>query len=250
VNEQIDLLDDVTRRAPHALRKVRTGAAIVSCQAEGTIGALLGIEGAHALDGNLELLDGFALRGVRYLGLLHFSANEAGYPAMGWGRRHDAGLTRWGMELVQRCEACDVLVDLAHINRRGFFDACALATRPLLVSHTGVLGAYAHWRNIDDAQLRAVADLGGCVGVIFCPRFLGGEGLGPVVRHLQHVIDVVGEDVPALGSDWDGFIRPTWELRDPRGLSSLVKALLEAHLPERVIAKILRDNALRVLDTH
>ena len=179
--------------------------------------------------------------------MLHFSANEAGHPAYGKGRRDDAGLTPWGRELVLRCGDLGVLVDLAHINKRGFLDACALSRLPPIVSHTGVLGAFEHWRNIDDEQLRAVADRGGVVGVIFCPRYLGADGIEPVVKHMLHVLDVVGEDVPALGSDWDGFIIPSRPLKDPTGLPLLTEALLAAKVPERVIGKILRGNVLRVL---
>ncbi len=142
-----------------------------------------------------------------------------------------------------------MLVDLAHINRKGFLDACSVAQAPPIVSHTGVLGAFEHWRNIDDAQLRAVADKGGVVGVIFCPRYLGGRGIGDVVRHMVHILDVVGEDAPALGSDWDGFILPTPGLADPRGLPLLTDALLDAGLSERTIGKILRGNVMRVLAT-
>jgi membrane dipeptidase len=246
IDEQIDALEEAMARRP-GLALVKTAAEIERRRAEGTLGALLGIEGAHALEGDLARIDAFARRGVRYLGLLHFSANEAGFPAYGRGRNDAAGLTRWGQDLVRRCEALGVLVDLAHINKRGFLDACAMAQRPPIVSHTGVLGAFEHWRNIDDEQLRAVADKGGCVGVIFCPRFVGGDGLEPVVKHMKHILDVVGEDVPALGSDWDGFIVPTQPLKDPLGLPLLTDALLAAGIPERVIAKILRGNVLRVL---
>jgi len=245
IDEQIDVLDETLGRTSD-IRLARTAADVENARREGALSALLGIEGAHALEGDLENLEHFARRGVRYLGLLHFSANEAGYPAYGRGAR-DEGLTPWGRELVARCEALDVLVDLAHINRRGFLDACAMAKKPPMVSHTGVLGAFEHWRNIDDDQLRAVADLGGCVGVIFCPRYLGGDGLDAVVKHLRHIVDVVGEDTPALGSDWDGFIVPTPELADPTGLPRLTAALLGAGFTERTIAKILRDNAMRVV---
>jgi membrane dipeptidase len=247
VSEQIDLLVETIARRPADLRLARTAADIEACHRDGAIAALLGIEGAHSLEGNLDQLDVFARRGVRYLGLLHFSANEAGYPAYGRGRRDHDGLTPWGFDLVRRCEASGVIVDLAHINRAGFLDACAVATRPPIVSHTGVLGVFEHWRNIDDAQLRAVADKGGVVGVIFDPRYLGGNGLEPVVKHLLHIVDVAGEDAPALGSDWDGFILPTRELSDPRGLPLLTDALLAAGASERLIGKILRGNVLRVL---
>jgi membrane dipeptidase len=247
VSEQIDLLAEAIASHPSELRLVKTAAEIEACRRDGALGALLGIEGAHALEGDLDKVDAFAARGVRYIGLLHFSANEAGFPAYGRGRKDDHGLTPWGRELVRRCEAAGVLVDLAHLNRRGFLDACAVARRPPIVSHTGVLGAFEHWRNIDDAQLRGVADKGGVIGVIFCPRYVGGDGLEPVVQHLKYILDVVGEDTPALGSDWDGFIVPTKELSDPRGLPLLTDALLRAGISERTVGKILRGNVMRVL---
>jgi membrane dipeptidase len=247
VEEQIEILTAAAERRPAVLRIVKTATEIEQCRSEGLVAALLGIEGAHALEGDLGRLERFARAGVRYLGLLHFSANDAGRPAYGPGRRDDQGLTPWGFELVRCCEQHGVLVDLAHINRKGFLDACSVATRPPIVSHTGVLGAFEHWRNIDDSQLRAVADKGGVVGVIFCPRYLGGDRIDDVVRHMRHILDVVGEDAPALGSDWDGFMVPTPGLRDPRGLPLLTEALLDAGIPPRTIGKILRENAMRVL---
>jgi membrane dipeptidase len=247
IDEQIDALEEAIHRRPSDIRLVKTSAEIEAAKKDGAIGALLGIEGAHALEGNLDRLEGFANRGVRYLGISHFSANEAAFPAYGRGRNDDEGLTKWGRDLVAKCEEQRVVVDLAHINRKGFLEACALAQKSPIVSHTGVLGAFEHWRNIGDDQLRAVADKGGVVGVIFCPKFLGGDGLAPVVAHMKHILDVVGEDVPALGSDWDGFIVPTQELKDPLGLPLLTDALLEAGISETVIGKILRENVMRVL---
>jgi membrane dipeptidase len=141
-----------------------------------------------------------------------------------------------------------MIVDLAHINRRGFFDALAIATKPAMVSHTGVAGAHAHWRNIDDEQLRAVADNGGCVGIIFAREYLGGVSLDAVVDHLVHVIDVAGEDVPALGSDFDGFVRPPEGLEDVGALPNLTVRLAARGVPPRVLEKILGGNVLRVLD--
>ena len=247
IHEQIDALERQIARKPGAIRLVRKASEIASSNAAGEIGALLGIEGAHALEGEIDNVALFARRGVRYIGLLHFSANEAGFPAYGKGRNDGGGLTRWGHELVEACEANDVLVDLAHVNKRGFLDACQVARKPPIVSHTGVLGAFEHWRNIDDAQLRAVADKGGVIGVIFCPRFVGGDGLEPVIKHLKHIVDVVGEEAAALGSDWDGFIVPTKPLKDPRGLPLLTDAMLAAGFTRTAVGKILHDNVMRVL---
>jgi membrane dipeptidase len=247
IDEQIDALESAISQAPHKLAKVRTAAEIEAARARGQVAALLGIEGGHALEGSLARLDHFARRGVRYLGLSHFSANELSYPAYGTGKKDSEGLTRFGREVVQRAEELGIIVDLAHINRKGLLEACAMATRPPIVSHTGVLGAFEHWRNISDDELRAVAERGGVVGVIFCPKFLGGDGLEPVVKHLRHIIDVCGEDTPALGSDWDGFIVPTRDLCDASRLPLLTDALLAAGMREETIGKILRGNAMRVL---
>ncbi|KYF85912.1 dipeptidase [Sorangium sp. So ce394] len=247
VDEQIDLLEQAALAQPDRLVKARTAEDVEAARARGAVAALLGIEGAHALEGELDTLERFARRGVRYLGLCHFSANDVCYPAYGRGRRDGEGLTPFGRDVVRRAEDLGVIVDLAHINRAGFLEVCALARRPPIVSHTGVAGAFDHWRNIDDDQLRALADRGGCAGVIFCPLYLGGNGLAPVVKHLLHIINVAGEDTPALGSDWDGFIVPTRELRDAAHLPLLTDALLQAGLSERVIGKLLRGNAMRIL---
>ncbi len=247
VDEQIDAMEETIARRPSEIALCKTAADVIAAEKRGAVAALLGIEGAHALEGDLGKLTGFAHRGVRYLGLLHFSSNETGFPAYGRGRQDDQGLTAFGHSVVEKCEELGVLVDLAHVNKRGYMDACALAKKPPIVSHTGVLGAFEHWRNIDDEQLRAIADKGGCVGVIFCPRYLGGDGLEPVVRHMKHIISVVGEDAVALGSDWDGFIVPTNALPDPSHLPELTTAMLDAKIAPSAVGKALRGNVMRVL---
>jgi membrane dipeptidase len=165
-----------------------------------------------------------------------------------------AGLSARGKSLVEAMNAERVLVDLAHASPATFWDAVAVHDRqwPLLVTHTGVSGVYPHWRNIDDAQMKAVADTGGVIGVIYHPGFLGPsraakDGLQLVMRHLAHVIDVVGEDFAALGSDWDGFISPPDELRDATTLPVLVGEMCKrGWKPERV-RKIVGDNFVRCL---
>jgi membrane dipeptidase len=248
VTRQLDALDAAIRRSPDQITWALTGDDVRAAKQRGQIAALGGIEGGQALEGRLDGIDGFARRGVRYVGLLHFSANALGSPAMGRGADVEQGLTAFGKDAVRELERCGVIVDLAHINRRGFFDALALATRPPMVTHTGVLGVHAHWRNIDDEQLRGVAAKGGCVGIIFARRFLGGAGVDAVVDHLLHILDVAGEDVPALGSDFDGFVVPPVGLEDVSCMPNLTAALSRRGVPPRVLEKILGGNVLRVLD--
>jgi membrane dipeptidase len=251
IDRQIDILDAVCAARPDLVRKARTANDLAVARTEGTVAALLGIEGAHALEGKVERVAHFAARGVRYLGLAHFSANEACVPAKGRGADPDKGLTPFGREVVAACLDLGVIIDLAHINKRGFMEACAMARaagRPVIVSHTGVIGAFRHWRNIDDEQLRAVADTGGVIGVIFAPAYLGGPSVGAVVDHMRHVLNAVGEDHVALGSDYDGMIVPPPELADVSMLPNLTDALLASGWDPERIGKTLRINALRVLN--
>jgi len=248
VTRQLDALDAAMAKHPEQLAWTRTGADVRAAKAAGQIAALGGIEGGQALEGDLETIEAFSRRGVRYLGLLHFSQNAIGRPAKGRGSDASAGLTAFGRDVVRECERCGVIVDLAHINRQGYFDALELATVPPMVSHTGVLGVHEHWRNIDDEQIRALADKGGCIGIIFSRKYLGSASIDSVVDHLLHVIDVAGDDVPALGSDFDGFVVPPEGLEDVAAMPNLTVALSRRGVSPRVLEKILGGNVLRVLD--
>ena len=248
VTRQLDALDVAMAKNPEQLAWTRTGADVRAAKLAGKIAALGGIEGGQALEGDLETIEAFSRRGVRYLGLLHFSANAIGRPAKGRGSDANAGLTAFGRDVVRECERCGVIVDLAHINRAGYFDALELATVPPMVSHTGVLGVHEHWRNIDDEQIRALADKGGCIGIIFSRKYLGSASIDAVVDHLLHVINVAGDDVPALGSDFDGFVVPPEGLEDIAAMPNLTVALSRRGVSTRVLEKILGGNVLRVLD--
>lgn len=247
IHRQIDLVEQTALRLAGELVLARSADELVAAHRAGKRAALLSIEGAHAFEGDLANAEVFARRGVRSVGLLHFTANEAGAPAYGRGADPDKGLTDFGRDLVDELDRLGVLVDLAHINRAGFLEAARRSRKPVIVSHTGVAGVQAHWRNIDDEQIRAVAAKGGCIGVIFAPRYLGADGVERVVDHLLHIVRVGGEDTPALGSDWDGLVTPPSDLRDPRDLPVLTQALLDRGVPPSTVAKLLGGNVLRVL---
>ncbi len=246
VLDQLDALDAAIEKHPGDLAWCRTGAEIRAAKAAGKIAVLGGLEGGHALDGAVGNVEILARRGMRYLGPLHLWPNALG----GTSRKpkRDDGLTDLGRDVIRECERTGVIVDLAHINRRGFFEALELTTLPPMVTHTGVSGVHVSWRNLDDEQIRAIADRGGCIGILFARGFLGGASIERVVDHVMHVIDVAGEDVPALGSDFDGFVVPPEGLEDVAALPNLTVALSRRGVPPRVLEKILGGNALRVLD--
>ncbi|MFH2007899.1 MAG: membrane dipeptidase [bacterium] len=245
---QMDRLHRAAASRPDALRVVTEAAELEAAREEGVRAGLFGLEGVHALEGELKNLDPLAARGLRLCGLSHFSANEAAYPAIGLGKNDALGLTRFGCDVVDRCHDLGLVVDLAHINKAGFLEAARRSRDPVLVSHTGVTGAKRHVRNIDDEQIRAVADTGGAIGIIFAVNYVGFRGgVDAVVNHIVHCIDVGGEDCPALGSDFDGAIIPVRGLPDAAALPNLTEALLRRGLKPAVIRKVLGENVLRVL---
>ena len=248
VHGQLDALDRAIEKNQDQLEWCLSGQDVRRAHRAGRVAALAGIEGGQALEGSIDQLAGFAARGVRTLGLVHFSVNAIASPAYGVGARPERGLTEFGRQVIAEMNRLGMIVDLAHINRTGFFEALLASSAPVFVTHTGVAGVHAHWRNIDDDQLRAVGDRGGAVGIIFAPRYLGGRDVEAVVDHIVHVIDVAGEDVPALGSDFDGFVIPPVGLEDASMLPQLTCALAARGLGRDVLEKILGGNALRVLD--
>ncbi len=161
------------------------------------------------------------------------------------------GLTERGRELVRQLDQARVFVDLAHIDRQGFWDAVKVhdRSRPLIVTHTGVCGVHEHWRNLDDAQVKAVADSGGTIGVMFQRSFLQPKGRANdgrlVIDHLEHIIQIAGEDCASIGSDYDGAIVPPPDLRSADAYPRLVAYMLERGWSDVRIRKVLGDNFLR-----
>jgi membrane dipeptidase len=231
---------------------VRTTAEYEEAKRRGKHAAWIGIQGGNALDGEPDALDripdGFVVR----ITLVHLSNSGLGVtssPLKVVGA--DSGLTKTGKDYVARLNAKKIFVDLAHINRRGFFDAVEVhdKTQPLIVTHTGIGGVYPHWRNVDDEQLRAVADTGGAVGVMYQASFLGRRDVTAmtVVEHLEHICDVGGDDVAALGSDWDGAITTPRDMKTCLELPRLVEAMLKRKWSPERVKKVLGGNFLRAL---
>jgi microsomal dipeptidase-like Zn-dependent dipeptidase len=209
-----------------------------------TTGFLLGLEGIHALEGSLANLDGLFAAGFRLLGLTHFFDNEAGGSAHG---RDKGGLTPFGRDLIQAAEAKSMIVDLAHASPQLIDDVAAIATRPLIVSHTGVRGTFDSPRNLSDRHVKLIAETGGLIGIALFEMAVGDGGITAVVRAMQYVADLVGVDHVAIGSDFDGAIKAPI---DAAGLPLLTEALLDAGFSPEDVAKIMGGNTLRFLQAN
>ena len=232
---------------------VRNAGEYRAARAAGQHGAFVSIQGGNAIDGEPGALDVLTDGSVVAVTVMHLSVSRLGVPSSSPTRR-DSGLTQDGRAYVERLNQLRVFVDLAHASARTFADAVAVHDKgqPLLVSHTGVSGAQPSWRNLDDAQLRVVADTGGVVGVIFHGGYLGGQYLGGgkasrIVDHLAHLIDVAGEDAAALGSDWDGLIATPRDMPTCVELPRLVQLMLERGFSAERVRKVLGGNFLRAL---
>lgn len=232
-------------------RVVSTAAEYRAARAAGQHAALLAVQGGNACDADESVLESRALTRVT---LVHMTNSDVGATSSPFRLGPDGGLGRTGARLVERLNETRTFVDLAHISRRGFFEAVALhdQSQPLIVTHTGVSGVHASWRNLDDDQIKCIADTGGVVGVVLHGEYLSGRLLGgpmaAVAAHVAHIVNVAGEDVVALGSDWDGFIIPPRGLRSCDRLPALVQVLLDAGLSERRIQKLLGENFLRAFE--
>ena len=219
-------------------------------RADGRMGCFVAVQGGNAVAADDVASLPAAVSRVTVVHLTRSALGSPSRPLGDPGRGRARGLTPAGRDYVEALDARRILVDLAHVNGRGFWDALAAhdPSTPAIVSHTGVRGVHDVWRNIDDAQVRAIADTGGVVGIMYHSGFLGESSTEAVVRHLEHVVNVGGEDCAALGSDWDGLIVTPRDMRTVTELPVLLQAMRARGFSDEPVAKIVGANYLRVVE--
>lgn len=208
------------------------------------VAGFLGIEGAHALSGDVNNLERLYPAGYRMIGIAHFFDNEMGGSAHGVEK---SGLTDQGRDLVKRMEQRGVFVDLAHASARVIDDVLALATRPVIVSHTGVKGTCDNMRNLSDDQLKRIAATGGIVGIGFWDTAVCGRDAQAIARAIRYTVNLIGVDHVALGSDFDGAVETPF---DATGTVQITDALLQGQFNEAEIRKIMGENVIRLLQEY
>ena len=205
------------------------------------VAGLLGTEGAQPLEGKLENLDELYIAGFRMMAPTHFTDTAIGGAAAGVKK---GGLTDLGRQWVRAMEARHMIIDLAHASPATLREVTAMATRPLLVSHTGVKGTCNNPRNLSDDELRAVARTGGVIGIGLWDTATCGNDARASARAIRYAVNIVGVDHVALGSDFDGGITAPF---DASGWALLTDALLQEGFSEQDIHKIMGENVVRVL---
>jgi membrane dipeptidase len=234
----------------------RTSQAVRACLDTGVLAAVAHFEGAEAIDRDLDALHVFYQAGLRSLGIVWSRPNAFGHGVpFEFPHSPDTGpgLTAAGQALVRACNQLGILIDLAHLNERGFWDVARLSQAPLVASHTAAHAICPMTRNLTDRQLDAIGASGGLVGVIFEPCATRPDGndesetpLEIIVRHIEYIATRIGIEHVALGSDFDGATMPR-ALGDAAGLPRLIAALRHHGYDDDALRKLTHENWLRVL---
>ncbi|WIY54387.1 dipeptidase [Devosia sp. YIM 151766] len=240
-----------------ALDICRSAAEIRAAIAANRLAAIFHIEGAEALDEDFHAFEVLYAAGLRSIGITWSRANAFG---TGVPFRHNAdpdigpGLTEAGKALVRLCDQRGVMIDLSHLNAAGFRDVAAISSKPLVATHSNVHAISPGTRNLVDWQLAAIRESGGVVGLNFATGFLREDGkfdpntsIELMVRHVDALVEALGEDGVALGSDFDGAMIPN-AIADVTGVPKLLQALLDKGYGDKLVRKIALDNWLDLVE--
>jgi membrane dipeptidase len=197
---------------------------------------MLGLEGAHCLEDDINNLDAFYKAGVRYIGLTHFFDNEWGGSAHGVNHQ---GLTAKGRQLIKKMDSLHIIIDIAHASPKTVSDIFELTTSPLILSHGGVKGTCDNVRNLSDAQIMEVGRRNGLIGIGLWEMAVCGTDAEATARAIKYVADKIGVDKVALGSDFDGAVRSSY---DVTGFPVIVNELIRLGFSREDIEKIMGGN--------
>ena len=245
------------RASAGRFRMVRSVAEIRDCMARGVIAGVLHLEGAEAIGDDLDALYAFHAMGLRSIGpvwsrpTIFGHGVPFGFPA---GPDTGAGLTEAGKRLIRACNELKIMVDLSHMNEKGFDDVAGLSDAPLVATHSNAHAITHSTRNLTDRQLAVIKASGGIVGLNFATSFLRRDGkksadMGweDVLAHLDHLLGHLGEDHVGLGSDFDGATIPDG-ISDVAGLPNLQQAMLDHGYGKALMRKICHENWLALLE--
>jgi membrane dipeptidase len=238
------------------LQVVRSAGELADCLRDAILAAVLHFEGAEAIEPNLDALHVFHAAGLRSLGIVWSRPNAfaTGVPfTFPHSPDTGPGLTDAGRELVRTCNRLGIMLDLSHLNERGFWDVAELTDAPLVATHSCAHALCPSPRNLTDRQLDAIGESNGVVGVNFAVSFTRTDGtndadtpLTEIVRHIEYIAQRIGIDHVALGSDFDGATIPR-DLGDVTGLPKLIALLRERGYDDTALRQVTHVNWLRVL---
>lgn len=255
IEGQLTAIRKLIGRSGDKIRLATSVSEIEAARHDGVFAVVLHMEGADAIGPDLGYLDSLYNAGLRSLGIVWSRPNIFGYGVpFAYPRSPDTGpgLTDLGKALIRRCNELAIMIDVSHLNERGFWDVAALSTAPLVATHACAHAICPSTRNLTDRQLDAIRDTGGVIGLNLAVNDIRADAhlaedtpLDDVVRQINYLVHRVGSDGVALGSDFDGAVMSR-EIRDASGLPRLVDAMRKSGFDELTLRKFAYDNWLRV----
>jgi membrane dipeptidase len=243
-------------RSKGQIKVIRRADELIDSLRRQVIAMVLHFEGAEAIDPELNALHVFYQAGLRSLGLTWSRPNDFAHGVpFRFPHSPDTGpgLSDAGRKLVKACNQLGIMIDLAHINEKGFWDTAEISEAPLVATHAGVHALCPSTRNLTDKQLDAVGESGGVIGINFHVGFLREDGLlqpetpvSRIVDHIDYVVRRIGVEHVALGSDFDGAIMPS-QLGDVAGMPKLIQCLRDRGYDDEALRKVTHENWVRVL---
>jgi len=243
---QAKKLQRIEDKAPHALRVVTSKAELLEALRSRNdhpklVAGLLGIEGAHPLEGDINNVEVLFKAGYRMFGLQHFFDNELGGSLHGMSQ---SGLTDFGREVIKKMDEMNIIIDVSHSSEAVVKDVLALTQRPIVMSHTGIKGVCNTARNIDDELVKQIAAKGGIIAIGFWDAAACDISPQGIVKMIRFAIDMLGEDHVALGSDFDGAVTTALDTSE---LAALTQEMMNQNFSEAEIRKVMGENSLKFL---
>lgn len=218
----------------------------------GVISAVKTVEEGGIIDGSISRLDALYNQGIRLITLTWNHENCLGFPNSHKPDIMEKGLTGFGMRIIEAMNEKGMIVDVSHLSDGGFWDCIRKSRAPICASHSNARSLCEHPRNLTDEMLKALGESGGVAGLNFYPPFLKKEGqavVDDIAKHAVYMIEKGGEELPAIGTDFDGFdnqSRPQW-VGNVREIGLVWEAMKKRGITERQLDKIMSGNAMRLL---
>ncbi|MFO7524731.1 MAG: dipeptidase, partial [Ignavibacteriaceae bacterium] len=216
----------------------------------GKIAGFIGVEGGHSIENSLEKLENLYDAGMRYMTITWNNSLD-------WAISHSdpntltQGLSEFGRDLINKMDSLGIVIDVSHVGIKTIQDILEETSNPIIASHSGVRAINNNSRNLYDWQIQDIANSGGVIGIVFYPNFLTGTNsatINDVIQHIDHIVNLVGIDYVAIGSDFDGISRTPVGLENVSKFPNLTLALLQHGYSQQDVEKILGLNFKRVFE--
>jgi membrane dipeptidase len=244
----LDTLKAQASRNKNDLGLVVRADSVDSLTRQKKISGIVVVEGGHCLEDKMENLFAFYNAGVRLMTITWNNSTSWAVSAQD-SRADIVGLNDFGRQVIRAMDSLGMIIDVSHVGRKTVDDILATSKNPIIASHSGAYALRAHYRNLTDAQIRAIAQRGGVIGVVFYPTFLVSSGaarLENVLQHIDYIRNLVGIDYIALGSDFDGIETTPIGLENVSKFPAITEALLQRGYSRQDVRKLLGENFVRV----